>query len=361
MTYNVIQVGTGAMGSAWCAHILPKAIDDGLVEVVAAADIDPDALQVARDELGLTAEQCYTDTERAFEENADADFCTVVVPPSVHEEIVDLALAHDMHVLSEKPIADTLEASVRIAKKVEAAEKKMGVTMSHRFDQDKTTLRRELRSGDHGPLDYLVGRFTCEARTYGAWGEFRHEIEDALLVEGGVHQLDFIADMMDANCDTLFAQTWTPPWGEYAGDAQALVQMHFENGTRAFWEGAKCNATTLNCWGHDYIRAECRDATLVLDDRSITCHPYDPARRSMGDAEDPAEAVPLAERETWTNVWLVEQFVDWLDGGPEMPTNVWDNLQSMALISSAIESSRTGQPVAVQEKLEAAIDDVTIA
>lgn len=34
-----------------------------------------------------------------------------------------------------------------------------------------------------------------------------------------------------------------------------------------------------------------------------------------------------------------------------METNVEDNLQSVALIFSAVESSRTGQPVKVQEFL----------
>jgi hypothetical protein len=38
-----------------------------------------------------------------------------------------------------------------------------------------------------------------------------------------------------------------------------------------------------------------------------------------------------------------------------METNVWDNLQSVALVFSAIESSRTGQPVKVQEFLAQAM------
>ena len=44
----------------------------------------------------------------------------------------------------------------------------------------------------------------------------------------------------------------------------------------------------------------------------------------------------------------------WLDGGEPMETNVADNLQSVALIFGAIESSRTGLPVKVQELLASA-------
>ena len=50
----------------------------------------------------------------------------------------------------------------------------------------------------------------------------------------------------------------------------------------------------------------------------------------------------------WTNIWLIEKFVCRLDGGEPIETSVEDNLQSVALIFSAIESSRTGQVVMVQ-------------
>lgn len=353
MTYRGIQIGTGGQGGQWCSEYLPPNIDDDLIDIVAAVDVDQEQHENARQHLGLDESRCYTDAETAFEEH-DADFCTVVVPPWVHEDIIDSALEHDLHILSEKPIADTLEASVRIAEKVEQAGVKMGVTMSHRFDRDKTTLRRYLHSKTPGPIDYLVGRFTCNARSYGAWGAFRHEMEDVLLIDGAVHQLDFIADMMDSLCETIYADTWLPEWAEYEGDVQALVQMRFENGTRATWEGAKANAVTLNGWGSDYLRVECRDETVVLDDREITTHPYDSgAETVIGQPNEDGTTVPLDTRETWSNTWLIEQFVEWLDGDEKMATNVEDTIQSMALIEAAIQSSRTGEPVHVQELLEA--------
>jgi len=46
----------------------------------------------------------------------------------------------------------------------------------------------------------------------------------------------------------------------------------------------------------------------------------------------------------------------WLDGGGPMETNVQANLQSVALVFSAIQSSRTGSPVKVQEFLEQAMN-----
>ena len=82
MVYRVIQVGTGGFGLAWCRDILPSGIRDHRIEVVAAVDINPDHLQYAKDYLGLSDAQCYTDIQEAFSNNR-ADICTVVVPPAV--------------------------------------------------------------------------------------------------------------------------------------------------------------------------------------------------------------------------------------------------------------------------------------
>jgi predicted dehydrogenase len=369
--HRLVQVGAGGQGERWCRDFLPPAVDRDLIEVVAAVDVDPDALAEARGALDLEADRCFTDVERAFE-TVPADCCAVVVPPWAHEEVITAAVEHDLHVLSEKPIADTLAASARIAERVERAGLKMGVTMTHRYDRDKTTLRRRLRSGhtdadgvpdpDPGPLDYLVGRFTCNARSYGAWGEFRHEMADPLLVEGAVHQLDFLADMAGAPCERLTADTWRPEWADYEGDVQALVRMRFENGVRATWEGAKGNAVTLNGWGSDYVRAECRDETLVLDDRQLTRHPYDPdAETVVGSVdEDAGERVALDERPTWGNAWLVERFADWLDGGPPMETDVSSNLRSVTLVEAAVESSERDEPVDVGDLLAEARASVSV-
>lgn len=349
MAYKVILVGTGGQGRAWCQRFLPPNITDGLIEVVAAIDVNEAALQNAQEHLGLAPQKCYTDMNRAFAENP-ADFCVIVTPPAYHEAVVDVALAHDMHILSEKPIADTLEGAVRIAEKVKRAGKKMGVTMSHRFDQDKTTLRQELRSGRNGGLDYLICRFTCNMRNFGDWGaHFRHTMKDALMIEGSVHHLDILADLAGAKCDTLYAQTWNPSWGQYGGDSQGLVTMHFENGVRAFYEGAKTNAVGLNGWAQEYVRAECENATLIMDRRRVERHPYEGGRIYKREGEG-VEITPLQQAK-WMNTWLVELFVRWLDSGVPMETNIEDNLQSMALIFAAIQSSHTGQPVKVQELL----------
>ena len=53
--------------------------------------------------------------------------------------------------------------------------------------------------------------------------------------------------------------------------------------------------------------------------------------------------------------WIVNEFLDWLDGGPAPATTLEDNMQTAAMIFAAIESARIGQTVDVQEMVRSAI------
>lgn len=351
MTYKVLHIGAGGFGERWCDTFLPENVTDGTIEVIALVDIETKALEKSRRHLGLKTEQCFTSAHEAFQA-ADADFCTIVIPPAMHESIVDLAVARGMHILSEKPIADTMEASVRIADKVKAAGRKMGVTMSHRFDQDKATLKESACVGALGAVNTISCRSACDLRVYDSWSRFRHEMTHPMLIEGAVHHLDIMADLAGAHCTSIFARTWKPEWAEYKGDTDVIILMHFANGAHGIYEGSSAQSTGLNQWGFEYFRVETASGTAILDHREVEVFHRDPKRVYQKSRQGKGQQVSLLAGKKWKNTLLIEQFCRWLDGGPPMPTNIENNLQSVAMVFSAIESARLGQPVKVQEFLQ---------
>lgn len=343
-----IHIGVGGFGQHWCTAVLPRLRKLGLAIPVAAVDLNQEVLVKAKEQLGLDDDQLYTSAEQAFAER-EADFVTIVVPPAVHEEMVGLAVEHGCHILSEKPIADTMAACCRIYHKVKSAGLKMAVTMSHRFDQDKQSLERQIESGEYGKLDYIVGRNTWTCRKKPSWGKFRYEISDPLLIEGTVHHFDIMRSLAGANAKTVHALTWNPDWSEFQGDAQVLILLEMENGVKVFYEGAKANASQLNAWGNDYWRAECDKATLELDRREL--------RVIRGDRE--TKSLPLAEQDAWTNAWLAELFCKWLKGDSAPPNSLDDNIQCAALLFAAIESAHSGTIVDVQGFLKEQMKEIT--
>ena len=340
---RVVQVGTGGMGKYWCRSVWPHVARVGKAEVVAAVDVVPEHFVHATTQLGLPPERCYPSLAAAFGD-IEADVVAVVVPPGMHEEVIGVALDHGCDVLSEKPLADTMDACCRVAAKVEQTGRKMAVTMNHRFDQDKQSLEAAIHGGEYGRLSYLVHRFTDNCPKFGDWGAaFRHRMADPLLIEGSVHHLDMLRALARSNARSVYARTWNPPWGEYGGDTTALVSIEMDNGVRAFYEGSLVSASTLNGWDNDYVRAECEHGTLELDRRRL--------RVLTGAGPEPPSAadIPLLAGEVWTHELLAELFCDWVSGvRDDHPTSVADNMQACALLFAALESAHTGEPVDVQ-------------
>src|SRR6266540_928271 len=83
-------------------------------------------------------------------------------------------------------------------------------------------------------------------------------------------------------------------------------------------------------------------------------------RRWSPGREGSGKRLPLLQGSRWGHLLLIEQFLDWLDGGDPMETNVQDNLRSVALTFAAVRSSRTGAPVEVAGFLARTLDEVQL-
>ena len=341
---RVIHVGIGVFGLRWCNDFLKSNVADGTIEVVALVDRNPDNLEAGRKALGLPKERCFSDAATAFAA-IPADFCTIAVTPAHHEEVIDAALAHGLDILCEKPIADTMAATLRIEKKVREAGRKMAVTMSHRYDQDKQTFRRVVRSGVLGRINAIGMRFQGDMRQHMAWSAlFRHEMDHPLLIEGSIHHMDILADLAGAPCTQVSATTWRPAWAEYKGDTDAIVTLAFENGVRAVYEGSCSNSVGLNTFYKEYIRVDGEFGTAILNHRDVELFVRQDFWRQQH-REGTGQKIALLQQPKWINNWLIDRFAEWRNGGRPLETEVSANVQTSGIIFAAIESQKTGRPV----------------
>ncbi len=350
MKKRFIQIGLGGFGEYWCTDVLPYVIEElGTAEIVAAVDINPDNFVNAQKYVGLPPEKCYVDARKALQEN-EADFVNIVVPPAVHEQMIDLALKFGCDILCEKPIADTMEACCRIYRKVKEKGRKMAVTISHRFDQPPQTMEALLRKEAYGKLTHITSRFAETYLNRLPEGNFRYEMEDEYLLEWGIHHLDMLRALAGSDAKTVYAKTWRPPWSRLKSDTSCAVTIEMENGVHALYEGIQENAARLNTWQDEYFRAECEFGTVIMDHQQVK------VVRSTDLQSEEIIHVPLLKRRAWLHAWLIEMFVEWIGGGDEPPNNLDDNLQCCALLFASIESAHTGMPVAVQEFLKSYMD-----
>ncbi len=114
---TAVVVGAGQRGrdvyGAWAAR------QPGDLQVVAVCDTDP-----ARVELMLSGHGeavGYADLDSLFAQGRIADVCIVATPDRYHHEPAARAVDLGYHVLLEKPMAHTLEASVDLVRRAEQA------------------------------------------------------------------------------------------------------------------------------------------------------------------------------------------------------------------------------------------------
>jgi predicted dehydrogenase len=349
--YRCLMIGAGGMAGRWAREFWTPFRDR--MTIVGLVDINPVALQTTGDWLGLPENARFTSTREAFE-SVDADFCCIATPPAFHREAVELACARRMHILSEKPVADTVEACAAIVRYVRDSRVKMMITQNYRYTPRILTLKAAV--AELGGVNYVVARYASDYRVRGAWGAaFRHTMPHSLLIEGGIHHFDQIRNLSGGNCLTIAGWDWNPGlvhaqgdnWrggDSFDGEPCGLFVMRMNNGSFASYEGNNLASGKTHSWRSEYYRVECDGGAAVLD-RDHTVRIED---RSDGGTLQIREVAPVPV--TWEgHLAMPAQFLDWLDGGPAPPTTLEDNLQSTAMLFASIRASESGDSVDVQE------------
>ena len=153
---NVGVVGSGGRGAAF-----REALEATGARIHAVCDVDEDALDRSRKELG--AAEKYFDYDEMIA-RSDLDAVVVATPMPYHARQAVRALMHDLHVLSEVPAAISVQECVDI---VQAAEKSRGLYMM-------------AENSVYTPVNVLIGvlvRRGLFGEPYYAEGEYLHELK----------------------------------------------------------------------------------------------------------------------------------------------------------------------------------------
>jgi predicted dehydrogenase len=338
------MIGAGGMAAGWIRTILLGFADR--VSVVGLVDVSPSALADSGDYLGLSEAQRFGDMRSAFEV-VDADCCIVVVPAAFHTEAIVRASERHLPVLCEKPLAADWESCREAYRAAKQSNLKVEVVQNYRYRAPMLAMKSVLQSGLLGRLNYVVARWADDCREYDTW-QRRHALPHALLMDAAAHHFDMLRNLSGADCARMTALEWNPPWSSSRGEFCALCVMRMDNGSHASYEGNATAAGEQNTWRQDYYRAECEGGSVVVGlDQVVRIH-----RHSLvhGLVTEEVPAPPLPRE---SHMWIVNEFLDWLDGGPAPATCLEDNIRTAAMVFGAIESARTGQTVDVEQMVRA--------
>lgn len=181
-------IGTGAMGEHH-ARIYRQMKN---VELVGVSDIDKERLHKVASKYGTAAYQNHLELL-----NQKLDAVSVVVPTSLHREISLDAIDRGVHVLVEKPIAESLESAGAIVNAAEKADVKLLVGHIERFNPAVLKLKEIIDSDMLGKIVSISARRV---------GPYNPRIRDVgVIIDLGVHDIDVISYLYGSHVVEVYA------------------------------------------------------------------------------------------------------------------------------------------------------------
>ena len=337
-TMKLIQCGVGGMGKAWRDNATRGSGD---FEVVAIVDVNPVVLAEAGDDLKVPVERRFSDLRDAVRA-VEADAVLTVTPPAVHVEHAKIAFERGLHLLTEKPIADSLENAKLMVELAGAAGKQLVVTQNYRYGAAMATLRRVVADRPvgllgHGHLDFYIGAdFT---------GSFRETMEFPLLVDMAIHHLDLIRAVTGRNIAKVTAHTFKPAWSWYAHQPGLKMLLELEDGAPFSYSGDWSALGRQTTWNGDW-RLQCAEGSIHLEDDRIA------VARSARWGKDCSEvAIDVEPAGMNGQARLLADFAKAIRTGAAAETNGADNLLSFGAVMAGVKSAREGRTVDVAKML----------
>jgi len=333
-TMKLIQTGVGVRGDHWLDFIGSR--DD--VDIVACVDIDDAALAKAGE---ATGGETFRSLDEAMQK-VEADGVIVASPSMLHGEHSQQALRAGLAVMVEKPLAASLAEAVDVVKTASEAGRPVMVAENYRFFQAERTLRQVIAGGELGRIDAV---FCVDRRDQpsGSQGEWVKSMQEPFLTEIAVHHFDSFRYLFDSKPASVWARSYNPPGSDYDqnGATQAFIEMQdgFTIQYSGSYVGSRYEFDLLICGEHGDLRTN----------RSKVWR-----RAKGGRSWSEVELLPLTEGEElrYPNAGmqsLLNQFRDAIHNRAVPETNGADNLWTLAMYQSALQSASSGRNISIEE------------
>lgn len=324
MTIRLIQVGAGGMGDTWLRTIA-QSVD---AQVTALVDVNSDILRSQALKYGVSPDRCFTELSQAL--NLDVDGLINVTPPQYHESTCCAALRAGLPVLTEKPLADSLDSARRMVACAAETGKLLMVAQNYRYQPFVRAMHELVASGIYGAPGQVQLAFYKGPH----FGGFREEMPFPLIIDMSIHHMDMLRYILGQEPVTVRGKSWNPAWSWFRGDASCALEFEFEGGLQVLYHGSWCSTGDETSWSGDW-RIECEKG-IVVSRQDIVFEAFtgQPLRQTA--------LRPMALR---AQAYLLDEFIHCIRGEASPATSGADNIKSLAMVFGAVEAVQSGNMV----------------
>jgi predicted dehydrogenase len=341
VVFRAVLTGCGNMARGWLKALETPGLK-GRIEIAGLVDLDLDAAERLKTEFGLAA-STGTDLD-AMLSAVKPELLFDVVVPSARRGVVMTGLAHGCHVLTEKPMAASLDDAREIVTAAKRANKVHAVVQNRRYVEGVRRIRETIASGALGEITALHADFFIGAH----FGGFREQMQDVLLLDMAIHTLDAARFMSGAEPVAVYAYESNPRGSWYAHGAAANAIFEFSRDIVFTYRGSWVAEGATTSWESAW-RVIGTSGTLLWDGAdAFQLKQVASNGGFLRPLVDAAVPPPPHPSQTHGHASVLAEFLDAIETGRAPETNGADNIKSLAMVFAAIESARTRSRVEIQ-------------
>ena len=333
---RAVLVGCGGMGNNW-ARILGPRPD---IDIVGLVDVVPAAATALADRHSWKI-PCFDSLDDALR-SLDVDVVLDTSIPETRRQIAGTAMEAGCHVLSEKPLATSVDEVQELLAISARTGKTHAVMQNRRYLAGTQGIRQLVTDGVIGEIGMVCSDFFLAPH----FGGFREEMANVLLLDMAIHTFDQARFMTDSDAVTAWCDEFNLPGSWYQGNASALAVFEMTNGSRYCYRGSWSAQGASTTWEAEWRISGSR-GTAIWDGRSA---PY------ADIAADGDGFMRSTKRVETTVAWdgpsghagCLDEMVTALVSGERPMTHSGDNAKSLGMVLAAIESAANGERVPVR-------------
>ncbi len=266
------------------------------------------------------------------------DAVVIALPHELHAEAAIMAAAAGLHILIEKPLANTLAEADAMIAAAEAGGVTLMVAENVRYDTTYIQAAAIIESGRLGEV-FLV-RISREHQMHDYLRRRPWFLSDAggVMASGGIHDFELLR-LLAGEIEYVYGQVAPKSLPEMAADDSSVAVARLANGATAVIVES-FSLRTPQPGVHGTVHGS--QGSLWFHDRRIRLY-----TAAEDGHEEQVEAIALPPADTFAAE--LAHFLDCLESGAEPITSGREERKPLAAVVATYESFRRGVPVRLDE------------